>query len=852
MFKKPAQESPKTDALRRHQSPLLLLLFYQLGAQSILVFLIHYEFESFMRFLTLTMLFFGFVFSLTTQAQPLNALQTPLVLEQEGNYSLGLHSIWLEDSELSLTPQLALESNQWQQSNTEYLNFGFSSSAYWLATKVTTSEPRQWALWNKYALIDLTEVWTCPLPMVGIENCEYQQIGDQLPFSLRQHDHPTLILTLPLQAHTDYLLLMRLNTQGTYQLPMSLVDTTSLHSEIYTNNIWRGFYYGILLVMGLYNLFIFFSMRDRSYLYYSGFALSFLMFHMVYEGSAFQYFWPELPKINNYALPIFFALNMLSLTFFVPSFLNLKENNNSLFRLFRGYSALVLVSVIMLPLLHYQLLVPLYNTLSIVISCTALITGVYFWSKGIASARFFTIAWLAFLIGLVMANARSLGLIPTNNVTLYAYQIGSFVEVLLLALALSERIIRLQNEQQQARQELVISQAEAIKHLQSYEDLYQNSLTGKFQLNRDGYFIKSNASWRQILGYTDEDYFLDDNPRFNDLFSDSKQRQQFWQSIKGQNQLQAFVASFTQPTTGERVMVSMTIRKSNTDNVEWFGAGQDVTESHLKEQALIQLQKEKAQSLRQLVMGIAKQMESPLSEIHTAENYLKNNSPNISEEERKREIKQGIWYIEQGGSRLTELNKLMKNAVIEADKYIADEIRIREWLTAWQEEQQEQHEKLQLRTAVHSYIVDWLVYPEALTIVLNQLVKNSCEHNAELLDEGNLKVSVEIRERSEFIELHYYDNGVGISAEEQGLIFMPFYTSKPESADNKGLGLYQTYNLLTELMQGYIEWPETTEGFAMIVKFHLTTPVLSKNKTQEVGLDDSQTKLNPENNEAEY
>src|SRR5690554_7245769 len=148
-----------------------------------------------MRFLTLTMLFFGFVFSLTTQAQPLNALQTPLVLEQEGNYSLGLHSVWLEDSDLSFTPQLVLESDKWQQSNTEYLNFGFSSSAYWLATKVTTSEPRQWALWNKYALIDLTEVWTCPLPMVGIENCEYQQIGDQLPFSLRQHDHPTLILT---------------------------------------------------------------------------------------------------------------------------------------------------------------------------------------------------------------------------------------------------------------------------------------------------------------------------------------------------------------------------------------------------------------------------------------------------------------------------------------------------------------------------------------------------------------------------------------------------------------------------------------------------------------------------------
>lgn len=783
-----------------------------------------------MHFLTVTMLLLGLSFNVFTQAEPLNALQSPLILEQADNYSIGLQSAWLEDPDISFSPQQVLKNEQWQISNSEYLNFGFSNSAYWLASKIKTSEFKQWFLWNKYALIDLTEVWTCPLPMQGIEDCQYQQIGDQLPFSLRQHNHPTLILPLSLQAHTEYLLLMRVNSQGTYQLPISIVDSVSLQDEIYSGNIWRGFYYGVLLIMGLYNLFVFISVKDRSYLYYSGFALSFLMFHMIYEGSAFQLFWPNLPQVNNYALPIAFALNMLTLTFFVPSFLNLKENNLSLFRLFRGYSALVLVSVIMLPLLHYQLLVPLYSTLSIVISCTALAVGIYFWAKGIASARFFTIAWLAFLIGLVMANARSLGLIPTNNVTLYAYQIGSFIEVLLLALALSERIMRLQKEQREARQELVISQAEAIQHLQSYEDLYQNSLTGKFQLNRDGYFIKSNSSWRQILGYTDEDYFLDDNPRFNDLFSDSKQRQKFWQSIKEQNQLQAFVAHFTQPTTGERIMVSITIRKASIDSVEWYGSGQDVTESYLKEQALIQLQKEKAQSLRQLVMGIAAQMESPLNEIKTAVNYLKNDSPNLSEEERNREIKKGIKYIHEGGSRLIELNKLMKNAVIEEGKYSVEEVRIREWLADWQEQQQTLFEKLHLRTAIHSYIIDWLTYPEALRIVLNQLVKNSCEHNAELLEEGNLKVKVELRERSEFIELHYYDNGEGINEEEQNLIFMPFYTSNPESAENKGLGMYQTYNLLTELMQGYIEWPESTEGFAMVVKFYISTAVAAKEK----------------------
>ena len=107
--------------------------------------------------------------------------------------------------------------------------------------------------------------------------------------------------------------------------------------------------------------------------------------------------------------------------------------------------------------------------------------------------------------------------------------------------------------------------------------------------------------------------------------------------------------------------------------------------------------------------------------------------------------------------------------------------------------------------------------------------------------EGELKVRVEIRERTEFIELHYRDNGIGIEPDKHELIFMPFYTSKPESAESKGLGLYQTYNLLTELMQGYIEWPENTEGFSLVVKFHLAAIEPALKTAKEELLEDSET-----------
>src|SRR5690554_6954821 len=122
-----------------------------------------------MRFLSLALLLFGLSICLPSQAQPLTNFNLTLLLEAQGEHSLGLHSVWLEDPSQELSPQQALENPHWQESTTEHLNFGFSSSAFWLATKLRTSQTQQWALWNKYALIDLTEVWTCPLPIKGIE-----------------------------------------------------------------------------------------------------------------------------------------------------------------------------------------------------------------------------------------------------------------------------------------------------------------------------------------------------------------------------------------------------------------------------------------------------------------------------------------------------------------------------------------------------------------------------------------------------------------------------------------------------------------------------------------------------------
>ena len=755
----------------------------------------------------------------------LNAAQPPaaLSLEAPGDYSIGLYSQWLEDPTLNLSIDDAMQAEGWQTSTEASLNFGYSDSVYWLRTRIHAGSLHDWALWIRYSLLDYVEFYLCPQPYDGEAGCQKRLAGDEVPFKLgRDVNHPNLIVRFPMEQGQEYLLVMRVQSNGAYQIPASLVDEKTLQNELETNNLIRGGYYATMLVMGLYNLFIFFQTRERSYLYYTLVTVTFLIFHMTYEGSAFQYFWPETPSLNQYALPLMFLVNQIFLSLFVPNFLNLKKHSPGAHRLFRVYTAISGMLLIMLPLIPYAVMLPVINLLSTVVLISALLIGIVFWMQGRPAARFFTIAWVSLITGLVLANARSLGLIPTNTFTLYAYQIGSFMEVVLLSMALGERIMRLQKEQLETRKAMLKTQEEAIQYLRDYEDLYQNSLTGKFQLDSDGYFIKSNPAWRRMLGFGELSRFVSDNPPFDSLFTSGTERRNFWRRIKESGHVQGFIAQLAQPNSGEKLMVSITMRAStNNGRSAWIGSGQNITEEYQKEQALSHLQKEKAQALRQLVMGIAHEMNTPLGNIRMAETFLADQRSDWTEDELQAHLGSGLKHIHEGIDRLNGLNQLMKNAIVQENQYAQELLPVRPWLKTWSAQMLEKYPQLSLKTAIHSYITEWDTYPDALNIIFSQLVDNSCKHNADKAEQGKLEIGIEFRERGEHLELHYRDNGKGIDEEQRDAIFMPFYTTQRRLAESKGLGLYQTYNLLTDLLHGQIEWPADAQGFYLVVRFPL-------------------------------
>lgn len=389
-------------------------------------------------------------------------------LKQAGNHQLGQSIEYWQDTATDTSLVEVSHLDQWQTTTNDNINLGFSPAPFWFKTIINQQTPDlDWFIRITYPPLDRIDLYLCQQEVINnIETeCELTRAGDRIPFNPRERSNPNYILPIDLQPGDNFLYL-KVVTEGSYQLPITIIDEKNLNNYLASNDFLRGGFLTLMLVMMLYNFFIYIMTGSPTYIRYSAFVFTFALFHLTYEGSGFQFLWPQWPALNQYAMPIAFALNLICIILFVVKFLNIKRISIITYNYFNVLLGLTTIALLLLPIIPYKLFITLMNFLSMAITGSAFYFGLRYWRKGQSAARLFTIAWAVFIIGVVTANLRALGIIPSNFFTEYGYQIGSFIEVLLLSLALGERIQRLQSERMHAKQALIQEKSDRMSTLQ--------------------------------------------------------------------------------------------------------------------------------------------------------------------------------------------------------------------------------------------------------------------------------------------------------------------------------------------------------------------------------------------------
>lgn len=337
----------------------------------------------------------------------------------------------------------------------EVLNAGYSTSVFWLRVDLAyaatpSPAPRQWLLELAYPPLDHLELYLSDAQ--GTYRLA-QRTGDALPYASRQIRQNNYLFELPLrpgQATTAYL---RLQSEGSIQAPLTLWSAQAYLEDQPTRLYVLGMIYGVLLVMLVYNLFLYLSVRDVSYLYYILYIASFGLYQVSVNGAGIAYFWPDSPWWANAATPFFIGAAGLFGCQFARHFLQLGNLSRGLDRLLKGLMAGGALVMVLAVTLRYGVALRMATLLALLFTVSIFSAGLYAWWRGLRVARWFIIAWTAFLVGGLVNTLMVLGYLPNLFITMYASQLGAALEVALLSLALADRINSLREQQAQALRE---------------------------------------------------------------------------------------------------------------------------------------------------------------------------------------------------------------------------------------------------------------------------------------------------------------------------------------------------------------------------------------------------------------
>ncbi len=341
-----------------------------------------------------------------------------------------LHYLSLEDM---------LESGKIEFTNLQSLkgNFGYSDSTYWfkLQLRNPSKEIKQYLIESQYPLLEYIDIFY-------FENGNLKELkaGDSRDSFESAFGHYKLLVPINTSPGINNVYFkVRSNGPVIMKLKAWTVDTFIKNSRKEVSMIWL--FYGIMIALFLYNLFIYVSLKDLSFFALSCFILSTIAFSLSYSGMGPKYIWTESPGWSNHNHTFFLLLAVISLISFSQLYLDTKTNLPLSHRLLNIINVLAVPIAVISPSLPVSCGIKISELLASAGAAVLIIAVMIpMFRINRRQAIFFMVSWSLFLLSAAILSMRNYGLLNDTVLTTWGYPIFFSIGIMILSISMSDKI----------------------------------------------------------------------------------------------------------------------------------------------------------------------------------------------------------------------------------------------------------------------------------------------------------------------------------------------------------------------------------------------------------------------------
>ncbi|MGH8454378.1 MAG: response regulator [Nevskiales bacterium] len=292
------------------------------------------------------------------------------------------------------------------------------------------------------------------------------ETGDQRTYSSRPIPSRNFVFPVRLPPGEPVMLYFHVHSADPQVVPVSLWTYSEYYEHAQSVLMLLGAFYGITLVMILYNACLFFMLRERDHFYYVLLGLIMtVLWPLSLDGLGTRLLWGDWPRWINISTPFSACMAGVVGTRFTQNFLQTRQYLPLIHKLLGGYQLACLAWAVLMFFVSYHLA----NLVTLLLALLGLpgIALILAWAerRGIHAVRYLTHASIAVLIGVSVKWAQLIGAVPTTSLTLYALHFGMAVGALLLSVGLVRSVNTERGERERLAQ--ARERAEAATHAKS-------------------------------------------------------------------------------------------------------------------------------------------------------------------------------------------------------------------------------------------------------------------------------------------------------------------------------------------------------------------------------------------------